>query len=88
MVERKVFIKNKTGLHARPASTFVKTAASFKSDIKVCNGGSKASAKSLLNILALGLSKDAEVTITAVGEDEVEAVQALVDLIDSKFGEE
>jgi len=88
MEERKVTILNKTGIHARPASIFVKTASGFKSDITICKGEAKASAKSLINILAFGLSKDVELTITASGEDEKEAVQALADLINSKFGEE
>jgi len=88
MESQKVKILNKTGIHARPASIFVKTASGFKSDITIFKGESKASAKSLINILALGLSKDVELTITASGEDEKEAVQTLVDLINSKFGEE
>jgi phosphocarrier protein len=88
MVSQKVTILNKTGIHARPASIFVKTASGFKSDITVYKGSAKASGKSLINILALGLSKDVELEISAAGEDEKEAVQALVDLVNSKFGEE
>jgi phosphocarrier protein len=88
MATQKVTILNKTGIHARPASIFVKTASGFKSDITVYKGAAKASAKSLINILALGLSKDVELEISASGEDENEAVQALVDLVNSKFGEE
>jgi phosphocarrier protein len=88
MIERKVTIANKTGIHARPASIFVKTATGFKSDITVYKGTAKASAKSLINILALGLSKDVELTIAASGEDENEAVNALAELVNSKFGEE
>jgi len=88
MESQKVTIKNKTGLHARPASIFVKTASGFKSDITIYKDTSKASGKSLINILALGLAKDVELNITASGEDEKEAVQTLVDLINSKFGEE
>ncbi|MGE5628923.1 MAG: HPr family phosphocarrier protein [Solirubrobacterales bacterium] len=88
METKSVIIKNKTGLHARPASIFVKTAGGFKSDINLQKGNAKASAKSLINILALGLSEGAEITITASGEDEKEAVNTLADLINSKFGEE
>ena len=88
METQKVTIKNKTGIHARPASIFVKAASGFKSYITVNKGTSKASAKSLINILALGLAKDYELEITASGDDEKEAVQTLVDLINSKFGEE
>jgi len=88
MESQKVIILNKTGIHARPASMFVKAAAGFKSDINIYKGTSKASAKSLINILALGLAKDSELEITASGEDEKEAVKVLIDLINSKFGEE
>jgi phosphotransferase system HPr (HPr) family protein len=88
METQKVTIKNKTGIHARPASIFVKAAAGFKSEITINKGTSKASAKSLINILALGLAKGSELEITASGEDEKEAVNTLVDLINSKFGEE
>lgn len=88
METQSVIIKNKTGLHARPASIFVKTAGGFKSDINLQKGNAKASAKSLISILALGLSEGAEITITASGEDEKEAVMALAELINSKFDEE
>lgn len=83
-----VTIKNKTGLHARPAMMFVKAASKYKSEITIKKEGITASSKSLVNILALGLSKDSEITITADGLDEKEAVKNLVDLINSKFGEE
>lgn len=88
METQSVIIKNKTGLHARPASIFAKAAGGFKSDINLQKGNAKASAKSLISILALGLSEGAEITISASGEDEKEAVLALVELINSKFGEE
>ena len=89
MYTRKTTINNKTGLHARPASDFVKCAAQFKSKITIKNleDGESASAKSIILILALSLSKGMKAEITAEGEDEVKAVDTLVSLIDSKFGE-
>ncbi|WP_312694971.1 HPr family phosphocarrier protein [Caproiciproducens sp.] len=89
MYTRKTTINNKTGLHARPASDFVKCASQFKSKItiKSLEDGESASAKSIILILALSLSKGMKVEITAEGEDEVKAVDTLVSLIDSKFGE-
>ncbi|MCY1713368.1 HPr family phosphocarrier protein [Caproiciproducens galactitolivorans] len=82
-------IQNKTGLHARPASDFVKCASKFNSKITIKNvdDDETASAKSIILILALSLSQGMQVEITAEGEDEAAAVDALVELIDSKFGE-
>ncbi|MDT8715687.1 HPr family phosphocarrier protein [Clostridium sp. 19966] len=88
MISKNVTITNKTGIHARPASMFVQTASKFKSNITINKGEKKGSAKSLINILALSLSNGSEVTITADGADEKEAVDALVKLVESKFGEE
>lgn len=88
MVSKKVTVENETGLHARPASVFVQTALKFKSNLTMDKGGKKANIKSIMGVLSLGVSKGTEVTISAEGIDEEAAVQALVDLIKSKFGEE
>lgn len=88
MVSKETTIINKTGLHARPASMFAQAAGKFKSNITIFKGDRKANAKSMLNILALSLSKDTVITISAEGEDEEQAVDALIKLLESKFGEE
>lgn len=88
MTEANVTIENKTGIHARPASIFVQTATKFKSKIQLQAKGKTIDAKSILMIMSMGLVKGTEVTIIADGPDEAEAVKALKDLIDSKFGEE
>ncbi len=87
MVEAKVLIKNRVGLHARPASLFVQTANKFKSVITAIHGERKANAKSILSVLTLGADQGAELILQAEGEDAEEAVQALVNLIESNFGE-
>jgi len=87
MVEAKVLIKNKVGLHARPAALFVQTANKFKSTITAIHGDRKANAKSILNVLTLGADQGAELILQAEGEDAQEAIQALIDLIESNFGE-
>jgi phosphocarrier protein HPr len=87
MVEAKVLIKNKVGLHARPASLFVQTANKFKSAITAIHGERKANAKSILSVLTLGADQGAELILQVEGEDAEEAVQALVSLIESNFGE-
>ena len=88
MITKNVIVTNKTGMHARPASLFVKTATKFKSNITIQNEDKKGNAKELISILILAISCGTEVTITADGEDEEEAVDTLVELIESKFGEE
>ena len=88
MTEQIVTVKNKLGLHARPASQFIKTASKFKSTIKVKKGENTASAKSITNILLLEIKMNDDITISADGVDEKKAVKALVELINTKFGEE
>ncbi|MCB5724316.1 HPr family phosphocarrier protein [Mitsuokella jalaludinii] len=88
MTQKTITIENKTGIHARPASIFVQTATKFKSKIQLQAKGKTIDAKSILMIMSMGLVKGTEVTIIADGPDEAEAVKALKDLIDSKFGEE
>lgn len=86
----KIQVKHPAGLHARPASLFVKTASKFKSSIQVENlteGRTFVNAKSILSILTLGVSQDHEINILAEGEDAEEATEALEELINDNFGE-
>lgn len=87
MPEITLTINNKVGLHARPASIFVREASKFKSTIKVRNGGREANAKSILNVLTLGADQGSVITISAEGEDAEQALQALQALHASNFGE-
>lgn len=90
MYSKTVTIVNKTGLHARPASEFVSKASKFKSKITIkknVDGASEANAKSIVILLTLGLSKGTEIVISADGEDEKDAVDTLVQLVESGFGE-
>lgn len=82
-VSASVELVNETGLHARPAAEFVKTAAKYDASVHV-NG---VDAKSLLAIMALALPKGATVSIDATGQDAQDAVDALVELVRSGFGE-
>lgn len=88
MVKKKVIVTHRVGLHARPASVFVQTAAKFSSDITVTCEDRSANAKSILTILTLGAHKGAEITIAAEGEDAEEAVNTLVELVENNFGED
>lgn len=88
MYSESILVQNKTGLHARPAASFVQAASKFKSTITIENNGKQANAKSILSLLSIGASMGCTVTITAEGEDENQAVAVLAELIRSKFGEE
>ena len=88
MTEATATIENKTGIHARPASQFVQKASSFKSKVQIKAKGKTVDAKSILMIMSMGLVKGTEVTIVAEGADEKEAVAALKQMIDDKFGED
>ena len=88
MTEATTTIENKTGIHARPASLFVQTASKFKSKVQIKAKGKTVDAKSILMIMSMGLVKGTEITISADGEDEADAVQTLKDLVDAKFNEE
>ncbi len=81
MYEKAVIIRNKTGLHARPATQLVQIAKKYGSVIEIVRGDSVANAKSVLNILALDLNAGSEVTIRAVGTDEDSAIEAIVTYI-------
>ena len=90
MVKKSTVVKNKTGLHARPPSDFVQAASKFESKIKIRRVGEEdeeADAKSIIFLLSLGLCQGEEVEIIAKGADEQEAVDSLIALIDSGFGE-
>jgi phosphocarrier protein HPr len=88
VTRREVKIANRLGLHARAAARFVQTAARFKARITAGRDGRVMDGKSILGILLLGASRGTTIEITAEGEDEAAAVEALVELVESRFGEE
>lgn len=86
-MKKNVVIKNESGMHARPASIFVKKANQFKADIEIESNGKKINAKSIMGILSLGISKGDEISIIADGEDGEDAVNNLIELVENEFGE-
>ncbi|MCK4234714.1 HPr family phosphocarrier protein [candidate division WOR-3 bacterium] len=89
MKKNVVTIVNKLGLHARPASLFVKTAGKFESDIKIEKDGIEVNGKSIMGVMMLAAEKGSQITIIADGVDEKEAIDSLVTLIvEKKFDEE
>lgn len=90
MYHRNVTIHNPSGLHARPASEFVAAAGKFQSRITIRKeeeGAREVNAKSIVMILSQALVSGTTICITANGNDETEAVNSLVELIESGFGE-
>ena len=83
MVTKEFIVKNSTGLHARPATLLVKKASAFKSDISLEYNGKKANVKSLIGVLSLGVSKDANVKVIASGDDEALAAEEIAKLIEN-----
>ncbi len=87
MYSKEIVVQNQIGLHARPATFFIQKANEYKSTVWVVKEESKVSAKSLLGVLSLGVTRGTNITIIAEGADEELAVNGLVNLINSNFGE-
>ena len=87
MHQAKVVVKHEAGLHARPASLFVKLAKQFSSDIKITSNGKTVSAKSLVLIITLAVQPNTEIEVRAEGSDEQEAITALIGLVERNFTE-
>jgi len=88
MVEQNVVIQNRLGLHARACSVFVKEAARFASQITLSRDGLEVNGKSILGVMMLAAERGAELTLRAEGTDERQALEALVKVVNDKFGEE
>ena len=87
MLEKKIVIKNKLGLHARAAAKFVHLANRFSSSVKIIKDSNEIDGKSILGILTLAAIQGTMITLKVSGEDEAMALKALVCLINNKFQE-
>lgn len=81
MISKEITIINKTGVHARPASQFVKLAAGFKSNVQIVKGDRVANGKSLINILSMGINEGTVITLKADGKDEEACLTAISDFL-------
>jgi len=88
MVETKLEIINRLGLHARAAAKLVHTAGGFDSEVIIAKDGEEVNAKSILGILQLGAAVGMEIMVRCEGSDEEEALQAVKKLFVDRFGEE
>lgn len=88
MIKKIFTIKNRHGLHARPAAMLVKIASQYESDIFIMKEGLEINGKSIMGVMMLAAEIGSEITIRTSGQDEDLAMDALTDLFDNKFGEE
>ena len=88
MISKSVVVANQLGLHARAAARFVHLATRFVSQVRVARDAKVMDGKSIMGILLLAAARGTAITVEAVGVDEQAAVDALVHLVESGFGEE
>lgn len=87
MIEKKFIIENSHGLHARPAAQLVRLASQFGSDIFIIKDGMEVNGKSIMGVMMLAAEVGSEISIRVQGSDEADAIEALGDLFENKFGE-
>jgi phosphocarrier protein HPr len=88
VIEEKIRITNKLGLHARPAAMLVRTAGQFESDVTIAKDDMEVNAKSIMGVMMLAAEKGSTLTIRAEGRDQEKAVKAIVALVESRFDED
>jgi phosphocarrier protein len=87
MIEREVTISNKLGLHARAAAKLVGLASGYGAEVTLEKRGQRVNGKSIMGVMMLAASQGTVLNLQVDGEGEAEAMQALIELIDNKFGE-
>jgi phosphocarrier protein len=87
MQKTKVTISNRLGLHARASAKLTKLAGSFACEVVMSRNGRRINAKSIMGVMMLAAGMGTEIEIETDGTDEVPAMQALVDMINERFGE-
>lgn len=88
MQEKDIIIKNKLGLHARPAAQLVQAASKFKSKIKILKDDQEVDGKSIMGLMTLAACCGSTLRVLAEGDDEVEAMESVSKIIENGFGEE
>jgi phosphocarrier protein HPr len=87
MLKETIIISNKLGLHARASAKLVNTAKRFESEVTLNKDQKTVNAKSIMGVMMLAAGKDSELVIVSEGPDEEDALNAVIELIDQKFGE-
>ena len=88
MSEIQLVIRNQLGLHARACALFVKAASKFKAEILVARDDLEVNGKSIMGVMMLAAEEGATILVRADGPDEQEALVAIRELVDGKFGGE
>jgi len=88
MTEKEITVKNRAGIHARPAALIVQTAGQFESEIILKKDSEEINAKSIMGIITLGAGYNSKLTVAADGSDESDAVEAIAALFENRFEEE
>lgn len=87
MIEKEVTVKNRAGLHTRPAASLVKLAAKYKSEIVIIRDGFPINGKSIIGVMTLAAEQGCTLTLKIEGIDEQEVCNEIVDFFDKGFGE-
>jgi phosphocarrier protein len=88
MIEKNFKIKNKLGLHARPAALLAQTVAKFQAKVSIIKNGQEVDGDSILGIMMLAAEFGSEITVIVNGRDEKEAIEKIEELFAKKFDEE
>ena len=88
MIVNKLIIKNKLGLHARPAALFVKTASNYDAEVVISKDGLEVNGKSIMGVMMLAAECGSEVILKISGREEEKMAKALVDLLEDRFHED
>jgi phosphocarrier protein len=88
MKEKRIIIKNKLGLHARAAAMLVECISRYTADVYIIKGAHEVDGKSIMGVMTLAAGLGSELLIRAAGEDEIEVLEKIEDLIERKFDEE
>lgn len=88
MINTVITVPNRAGLHARAAAKLVATASAFRSRVELTNGEKSVDGKSILSLMLLAAPQGSELKLTLDGDDEQDALQAILNLIEERFGEE
>ena len=86
-IRKKLEIKNRLGLHARASALLVQTVNEFSCDIKISKDGQAVNGRSIIGVLTLGAAKGTKIRVEAKGDDAQEALIAIEQLVDDRFGE-
>lgn len=88
MIEREVTVRNRAGLHTRPASMLVRTASQFESEVFLRRDNYEINGKSVIGVMTLAAEQGTTLELVVEGEDEGEAAETIAELFEDGFGEE